>query len=1230
MRVYKQIAFLIACFLFCRDVVGQDYLQFIENKGQWDASVRFKGDMSNGAFLLQKNGYRVLMHNADDLNRLAIAFHGHHNVASAGASGKNPKAQTKSALLNTAGSSLASLRSHIYGVRFLNANENPVIVPEKPLATYTNYFIGNDSTKWATNCKTYQAITYKDVYPNIDVRYYTSNGVLKYDFIVRPGGDVSAIAMYFDGADGLKMKEGSLVVKTSVDEVKELPPYTYQLLDDKRTEIPCSYDLKSNIVRFRLDGAYSKTATLVIDPSLVFSTFTGSTADNWGYTATYDGGGNFYAGGIVFNSGGGTKFPVSNGAFQQSFQGGTGATGEGAFDMAIIKFDPSGANRLYATYLGGTGNEQPHSLVVDPAGDLVIAGSSTSVDYPTAGAVKNYGSLTGNSWHIVVTKLNPTGTGLVGSVRVGGNGLDGVNIRHKYTTPYVGAESTDRNYGDDARSEVILDGSGNIYVASCTQSSDFPTTAISAQTKLGGTNAAGRAQDAVVIKLAPDLSSVLFSVLFGGSDDDAAFVLAISPLTNDVFVGGVTASNDFPGNMTGSLYSSFQGGITDGFVVEFTSNGAMVKSGYFGTSGNDLIYGIQFDKFGYPYIAGTTTGAWPISNAPFSQTGGKQFISKLQKDLSGYVYSTVFGTNSASPNLSLTAFLVDRCENVYVSGWGGPGGEESNFVPQPFPNSGTLGLTVTPDAYQSTTDNNDFYFFVLEKNAKSQLYGSFFGQVGGYGDHVDGGTSRFDRNGVIYQAMCANCSSPKPHFPTTPGVWAPNNGSGGCNLAAIKIAFNLAGIAAGIQASANGKLRDTAGCVPMNVSFVDTIAQGQKYIWDFNDGTAPVTSGSPTISHTYNTIGFYRVMEIAIDSNSCNIADTAYVNLRVRNDIANLAFVPTKLPPCASLTYQFVNNSTAIKPFTNQSFRWDFGDGTTQTTGTATVFHNYASPGTYNVKMVLVDTNFCNAPDSIVQTISIASIVKAQFVIPPFGCAPFTLSINNTSIAGQQFIWYFSDGTIDSVNKNPVHVFKNPGVYTIKLVANDSSTCNKADSITYSITVSNKPQSAFNYSPQPTVTNKPVIFQNASSGGTNYKWVFGDGDTLVTTRSDTAISHLYNSTGSFNTCLITFNAAGCTDTSCQTIPAVIIPEAAVPNAFSPNGDGINDRIFVHGFGIAKMTWRIYNRWGAIVFVGNSITDGWDGTYKGKMLSQDVYHYTLEVEFASHDKASIKGDITLLR
>ncbi len=1220
MGVHRTIVRIAVLVLVCTKVFSQDYLEFVENKGQWEKDIRFKGDMSVGSFLLQNNGYRVVLYNKEDLARRSASVHAHGSADAKTMQTSSTTYKPKDAPGNDNGAS-DILRGHVYEMRFLNANKNPQIVPDKAIESYANYFIGSDSSKWAGNCKTYTGITYKNVYPQIDVRYYTSNGVLKYDFIVNPGGDVSNIAMYFDGADNLKVKEGKLHIKTTVEEVVEMAPYTYQLIGNTRSEVPCSFDVKGNIVQFRLGSAYSRTATLVIDPSLIFSTFTGSRSDNWGYTATYDGAGNFYAGGIAFGSPA-NGFPTSNGAFQQSYQGGSSNTGEpSGFDMAIIKFDPSGTKRLYATYIGGkVGNEQPHSLVVDNSGNLVIAGRSTSTDYPLQGTLQTYGPL-GGGWDIVVTKLNATGTALVGSVKIGGRFDDGVNIRSKYSTP--GAESINRNYGDDARSEVILDAAGNIYFASCTQSDNFPVTAVSAQTTLGGANAKGRAQDAVILKLNANLSAVLFSVILGGSDDDAAFVLAINPADNNLFVAGATASANFPGNKAGVKFPSFQG-IADGFVAEFTSNGALIKNSYFGTGGIDIIYGIQFDKYGFPYITGTTTGTWPVVNATFSQTNGRQFIVKLKPDLSDYVYSTIFGSGLANPNISPTAFLVDRCENIYVSGWGG-----SVNIGDGFPNAGTTGLPITPDAYQKTTDNSDLYFFVLEKNAKSQLYGSFFGQSGGYGEHVDGGTSRFDRNGVIYQSICANCGTTKPNFPTTPGAWSQSNGATDCNLAAIKIAFNLAGIGAGIQASISG-VRDTSGCVPMTVDFTDTLAMGKKYIWDFNDGTPPVTATTPAISHTFNTIGLYRVKLVSVDSTSCNIADTAYVTIRVRDDQAALAFTSAKLPPCASLAYQFTNNSVAIKPFTNTSFRWNFGDGTTQLAGTGPVTHTYAAAGTYNISLTLIDTNYCNEPDSIVKQIRIATNVKAQFQTSSIGCVPYLASFTNTSLGGEQFRWEFGDGTSSTLS-DPQHLYASIGTYNARLIAIDTNTCNKIDTSAYfTIRVSPNPISDFSYSPQPTLPNTPVSFLNSSSGGSSFKWIFGDGDTLVTFRADTIVNHLYNATGTYNTCLVAYNNAGCSDTSCQSIAVTINSLLDVPNAFTPNGDGRNDKIYVRGFGIAQMTWTIYNRWGTVVYRGVNPAEGWDGTYQGKLQPQEVYHYTLVVEFGSKERLTKKGDITLLR
>ncbi len=156
----------------------------------------------------------------------------------------------------------------------------------------------------------------------------------------------------------------------------------------------------------------------------------------------------------------------------------------------------------------------------------------------------------------------------------------------------------------------------------------------------------------------------------------------------------------------------------------------------------------------------------------------------------------------------------------------------------------------------------------------------------------------------------------KPRWPVTPGAWCCSNGlsasrSGGeCNLGMVKIAFNFAGVAAGVRAYING-VYDTTGCVPMDVIFRDTIRNAQNYIWNFGDGSPDSLTSNFEIAHTYTAIGDYRVMLIAIDSNSCNFKDTAYVTIRVRDNKAPLDFTATKVGPCLSNEYRFDNLSIA-------------------------------------------------------------------------------------------------------------------------------------------------------------------------------------------------------------------------------------------------------------------------------------------------------------------------------
>lgn len=1196
----------ISTFILCVPVQAQSYysLDFVENKGQWEGGFAFKADAGSGTLYIDKQGYTVIQHHPEDLKAVQERLHGHGAREDQGGNRKD---------LPYRGFG-ETLRSHALRVRFLGSNLQPVIEPMYQREGVDNYYLGNDPSKWKTGVRTFSALLARDMYPGVDVKYYTDNGKLKYDIMLKPGADLSRVRMKYEGGDKITVKDGELVIRTSAGDFKEMAPYAYQIINGLKKEVSCKFQLEGDQVSF-IAKNYDKTAALIIDPILVFCTYSGSRSGNWGFTATPGNDGSFFAGGIVFA---GPGYPTTPGAFQTTFSGGD----QVQIDIGITRFNPNGTSRIYSTYLGGSAEEYPHSMIADPAGNLVVLGRTNSPNFPITAS---FG--TPNQYDIFVTKFNASGTALIGSMKIGGTGDDGANINP--TLNYCNS-STLYNYGDNSRSEVELDAANNVYIAASTRSANFPT--LNAfQTTLGGQ------QDAVIIKLTPTLSSVIFSSYLGGEEDDAGFVLGIRPTDGNIYLAGATGSPNLPGASNGL------NGSLDGFVSIITPNGgagSLVQTRYLGTSSLDMIYGIDFDQLGFPYIMGISLGSWPVtSNVNFSNPGSKQFISKLQPDLSGYVYSTVYGAPKAVPNISPVAFLVDRCENVYVSGWGGalnPCFPSDCFDSQ---TSGPLGMPITPDAIKSNTDNRDFYFIVIERNAASLLYGSYFGQQGGEGDHVDGGTSRFDKRGAIYTAICANCLGTTCNYtaplPTTPGAVSPVNGAAGsgsggdCNLAAVKIQFEYQGILAGVQAAVDGVPYDTSGCAPLNVSFTDTIGMATAWYWNFGDGSPVVRTTSPDITHLFNAVGTFRVMMVGVDSTKCIPTDTSYVTVISRNDRALVDFNPVKLPPCEALNYRFDNLSQAPpgKPFSTTAFAWDFGDNSpVLITGNGSVNHTYAAPGTYNVKLRLRDTSYCNSPDSAVKTLRVAPNVVAGFITPSSGCAPYTAIINNTSLAGQDFFWDFGDGTSFTGSTPPAKVYNNPGTYTITLIAVDPNTCNVSDTTSQTITVFAGPVANFAYSPNPSQENTPTQFTNNSTGATRYKWYFGDGD------SSTQVNpiHQYNATGDFNACLVAINQVGCTDTVCQVISALVNPGVDVPNAFTPNGDGINDRVYVRGFGITKMNFRIYNRQGLLVFQSVSTSIGWDGKYKGVLQPMDAYAYTLEVEFYDRTRATKKGDITLLR
>ena len=545
MKSSISIFFFLGVFALSQRLSAQSFyaIDFIENKGQWKEDFQYKSTIGDGSVFIQRQGYTILKNNPADYNSVLEYMHGHQEDVKSPVKtsadmheGQLEKGQKEPPILN----------SHAYSVFFKGSYDKATFQNEKFTGETANYFLGDDPGRWQKNVKSFGSVVQKDLYAGIDIRYYSSGNKMKYDLTVRPGADPSRIVMQYDGVDKLSIKNGHLVITTSVGDTKELPPYAFQIIGGIKKEVECRYEIKGKTVQFKVKS-YDRTAPLVIDPILVFSTYTGSRTSNWGFTAAPGPDGSLYAGGIAFGSG----YPISIGAFQSKFNGGVGQGSISGIDISLTRFSADGRSRIFSTYLGGSGDEFPHSIFVDPAGNPVILGRTTSQNYPTLNNNK-IGSL--GATDIFVTKLTADGTTLLGGVLVGGKGIDGANIDPNISP---GPKSILYNYGDNARSEVILDKANNIYIASCSQSSDFPLK--------NSIQNYGGLQDGIVMKFSPDLSTLFFSSYMGGDDDDAAFVLALNPINNDIYVGGATRSANFQGNKSGTIGTTFQGNI-DGFV----------------------------------------------------------------------------------------------------------------------------------------------------------------------------------------------------------------------------------------------------------------------------------------------------------------------------------------------------------------------------------------------------------------------------------------------------------------------------------------------------------------------------------------------------------------------------------------------------------------------------------------------------------------------------------------
>jgi len=1158
----------------------------IENKGQWDDKIFFQSKFQGGNLWVQQ--HKLVFHLQD-----YSAYQAAH-------------ANFRTVIPNS-----DSFRQTVVHANFIGSNEVTEIQKENPSTHYYNYFLGNDESKWASDVHSFHKARLKDLYNGIDLQIIHTADEMKYEFHVAPNANPSQIKIQYEGQKSLKIdRKGNLNIESRLGIVTEQKPYVYQIINGRIIEITCEFKLENDQVYFEL-SKYNKAFELIIDPVLVFATYCGSPTDNFGMTGTYGYDGSAYSGGMVY----GNAYPVPfSGAYDITTSYTVQYNGLSTTDVFISKYNSAGTQMIWTNFLGGSnpniGTETAQSMICDENNNLFVYGTTSSTDFPVLAnafqtthnlgvgglQITNNGvSFNAQGTDIFISKLSANGQNLLGSTFFGGSGNDGVNYNvsggnYQFSSNY---DSLTTNYGDQFRGEIMLDNLGNCIVGTCTKSQDFPT--------LNPVQAANGGQlDGVVFRLSSDLSTLQFSTYIGGSNNDAIYSVKVDSSYNIVFAGGTTSLN-LPGT-AGKYLSNYQGGKADGFVGKLSSNGNILQGiTYIGTTNYDQVFFVEIDRNNKIFVTGQSRGGtFAVNNSAYSIPNSNNFIAKLDANLLGIERSTVYGRSNAVTMLSPSAFLVDRCGDIYVCGWG------SNLLSGvPLTNYPT-----TTNPFNSDSSTTDFHLFVLDRNFSSLNYGAYIGGNSSH-EHVDGGTSRFDRNGIVYQSVCGGCSA-NSDFPTTPGAWSSLNLSSNCNNLIFKFDFQ-------IETFADFTVSDTLICLNESITLTNNSSTSpyDSYYWDLGNGDTS-TLYNPTL--TFSVPGTYVVYLIVTDS-VCNQADTAQININIAPDIILSTSNDTII--CKASSFDLTANSSGTATY----FVWSTNPSFTDTLNLNLMDSVITvSPIGTQIYYVKAGNGICEKTDEV-QVLIISNSIQVNDTVAYCEGESKNITVTN-SVSSLNFTYQWTPTTIIVGPSDQGTVTTNTLISQYLFVAvSDGLGCSFKDSVW--LDIHNIATIVVNATANPTqVPVGGTTTLTADPPGASYVWTPNENlsnptsqITLAKVNQDTEFSVFISDGICSNTAKVKVKVY---EYICDN------PYVFVPNAFTPNGDYENDILYVRGAVLESILFRVFNRWGEMVFETVDKNIGWDGIFKGKLTDPDVYDYYLKAVCIDGQEKIIKGNVTLMR
>ena len=579
-----------------------------------------------------------------------------------------------------------------------------------------NYFRGPRSD-WHTGVRTYSGIVYRDLWPGIDLVFSGATGRLEYRFVVHPGSDPSQIRLAYRGATSVRQAAGGLRVSTPDGSFSELAPRSFQSVEGSRAVVPSSFaSLGADTYGFDV-GAYDRSRTLVIDPTiLIYAGYVGGNNTDYAAAAAVDGDDALYVTGYTSS--------LETGGFPLSV--GPDLTQNGNYDAFVAKVDASGTSLDYAGYIGGSSSDFGNGIAVDPSGNAYVTGytSSTESTFPVAGGpdTSQNGGL-----DAFVAKVDSTGSTLTYSGFIGGSGTD-------------------------VATGIAVNDTGNAFVSGYTTSDEntFPHIQGPDATYNGGLD------DAFVAKVSTSGASLDYAGYIGGGADDHGYGVAIDG-AGDAFVTGATLSdeNSFP--VAGGPDLTHNGG-DDGFVAEVNAQGtSLVYAGYIGGAAGDDAYAIAVDHDGNAYVTGGTgsdEGSFPVGGGPdLTYNGaGDGFVAKVDASGTSLDYAGYVGGDAADTG---QAIAVDPSGRAYVTG-------QTSSSEASFP------VVAGPDV----TYNGGGDAFVARVSASGSAL-SYAGYIGGNAADLGNGIA-VDSLGNAFVA--GQTSSTEVTFPETAGPDLTENG----------------------------------------------------------------------------------------------------------------------------------------------------------------------------------------------------------------------------------------------------------------------------------------------------------------------------------------------------------------------------------------------------------------------------------------------------------------------